>query len=244
MRAFLKSAELAVSIEGVQHPVKLRRNAQARKMILRVDSASGEIKLTAPKHVPARELKKFLHESRSWIAAEKAKVAMLPQLGSGDQFPLLGNRVTIEYTGVSPRKVTLTDRALTVGGPLDQAPARLERWFRAEAKRILTEDAQKCAEHLGTSFKRISIGDMKSRWGSCSSTGTLRFNWRLIMAPVDVRRYVAAHEVCHLLEMNHSPRFWAHVEGLDANYKENRKWLKEGGSDLMRVRFKSHQTDD
>lgn len=242
MRSFLKAAELGVSIAGEHHPAKLRRNAQARKMILRVDAASGELKLTAPKHVPQRELQKFLDENVNWIAAEKAKVADVPRLGPGDSFPLLGDSVVIRYTGEPPRKVTFEDQTLTVGGPADQAPARLERWLRAEAKKILTNDASECAETLSISFGRISIGDMKSRWGSCSSSGTLRFNWRLIMAPVAVRRYVAAHEVCHLLEMNHSPQFWAHVASLDAAYKTNRKWLREKGADLMRIRFKSPQT--
>ncbi|MBO6506223.1 MAG: M48 family metallopeptidase [Kordiimonadaceae bacterium] len=243
MRSFLKTADLGVSVEGLFLPVKLRRNAQARKMILRVDSTTGELKLTAPKHVSVRELQKFLDENQNWIAAEKAKVADMPELGPGDVFPLLGHRVVIHHTGVPPRKVSLADGQLTVGGPIDQAPARLVRWLRAEAKRILMDDAGEFAHQLGVSFKRVSIGDMKSRWGSCSSTGTLRFNWRLIMAPVDVRRYVAAHEVCHLLEMNHSPQFWAHVSSLDSRYKINRKWLREHGVDLMRLRFKNHQTD-
>lgn len=242
MRSFLKTADLGVSIEGVFQPVKLRRNAQARKMILRVDSTSGDLKLTAPKHVPVRELQKFLDENQTWIAAEKAKVAELPELGPGDAFPLLGDHVVIHHTGVPPRKVSLADGQLTVGGPIDQAPARQVRWLRAEAKRILTDDAGAFARQLGVSFNRVSIGDMKSRWGSCSSSGKLRFNWRLIMAPVDVRGYVAAHEVCHLLEMNHSPQFWAHVSSLDPHYKANRKWLREHGADLMRLRFRNHQT--
>lgn len=243
MRSFLKSAEVAVSIDGEHLPVKLRRNAQARKMILRVDSTTGELKLTAPKHVPARELQKFLDENLDWIAEEKAKVADMPMLGPGDKFQLLGKDVIIEYTDTPPRKVALDDQFLTVGGPAEQAPARMERWLRAEAKKKLTDDATEYAAKLKTRFARVSIGDMKSRWGSCSSNGTLRFNWRLIMAPVAVRRYVTAHEVCHLLEMNHSPQFWGHVASLDANYKSNRKWLKDNGTALMRVRFRSHQTN-
>ncbi len=243
MKSFLKSAEVAVSVDGEHLPVKLRRNAQARKMILRVDSTTGELKLTAPKHVPARELQKFLDENLDWIAEEKAKVADVPVLGPGDRLRLFGMDVIIDYTNTPPRWVALCNQFLTVGGPAEQAPARMERWLKADAKKILTDDATEFADKLHTRFGRVSIGDMKSRWGSCSSNGTLRFNWRLIMAPVVVRRYVTAHEVCHLLEMNHSPQFWSHVASLDSNYKSNRKWLKDNGAALMRIRFRNHQTN-
>lgn len=242
MKAWLKAAPLAVELDGVQVPVALRRHARAKKMILRVDAATGDIKLTAPNHVPARELKRFLGESTSWISAERAKVAALPALGHGDMLPLFGRPHRMEYTDCSPRKVASSPGVITVGGPIDQAPARLERWLRAQAKTVISEDASAFADTLGTSFERVSIGDMKTRWGSCSSSGTLRFNWRLLLAPDAVRRYVAAHEVAHLLEMNHSPRFWHHVETLVADYRSHRKWLRTEGRDLMRLRFRNHQT--
>lgn len=243
MRALLKQADLTIELDGRAVPVNLRRNAQARKMILRVDALTGAIKLTAPKHVSLRELSRFLNESRDWIAAERAKVQALPILGDGGLLPYEGNNLRITYTGIPPRRVTLADDAILVGGPFDQAPARLERWLKAEARSALMCDVEKFTAALGIEYSRVSIGDMKSRWGSCSSSGTLRFNWRLIMAPTEIRRYVAAHEVCHLLEMNHSPAFWAHVQSVEPDYKPHRKWLRDHGSDLMRVRFRNPQTD-
>lgn len=244
MRALLKSDPLTVTLEGRTYPVKLRRNARARKMILRVDALNAEIKLTAPPYVSMKELQKFVSENTLWLETEHSRVADISPLASGDFIPYLGEQHQVFYTNRSPRKVELSDKKLRVGGPADQAPARLERWFRAEAKSILGDDAAVFAEMLDTSFERVSIGDMKSRWGSCSSSGTLRFNWRLILAPVEVRRYVAAHEVSHLLEMNHSDAFWRHVERAVPDYRQLRKWLRAHGADLMKLRFKNHQTVD
>lgn len=237
MRALLGSSDLTIDIAEETVPVRLRRNARAKKMILRVDGVNGDIKLTAPSHVSRSALRSFLNEHRAWIEIERAKVHAYPALGPGDQLPYLGEKYSLEFLDAPPRKVRRTDGKILVGGPADQAPARLERWLRAEAKKHLGEDAHEFADCLGVSIGRISIGDMKSRWGSCSSSGTLRFNWRLLLAPVEVRRYVAAHEVAHLIEMNHSPRFWRHVERLIPDYALHRKWLRAHGSDLMRLRF-------
>lgn len=242
MTVLLRNDPLTVDLNGKQVPVSVRRNARAKKMILRVDALTGDIKLTAPRYVSERELSRFLNESQAWIAAERLKVQANPVTGHGDLLPVAGETLGIVYTGLAPRRVTRGHDQLTVGGPVDQAPARLERWLKAQAKLELSADAGAFASRLCVDIGRISIGDMKTRWGSCSSTGTLRFNWRLILAPEAVRRYVAAHEVSHLLEMNHSPQFWGHVERLVPDYKVRRKWLRERGSELMRIRFRTLQT--
>lgn len=237
MRAFLDKGDLTVDLAEETVPVRLRRNARAKKMILRIDGVNGDIKLTAPKHVSLSALRGFLKEHKNWIEIERSKVQAHAALGPGDTLPYLGESYVLEFLDTPPRKVRIEEGEILVGGPADQAPARLERWLRRQAKTYLGHDAHGFADQLGVSIGRVSIGDMKSRWGSCSSSGTLRFNWRLLLAPVDVRRYVAAHEVAHLLEMNHSPRFWGHVEGLMPDYSLHRKWLRAHGSDLMRLRF-------
>ncbi len=244
MRMLLHNDPLTVDVDGKHVPVSLRRNARAKKMILRVDALTGDIKLTAPRHVSERDLSRFLDESKDWIAAERLKVQANPVLGHGDLLRFAGDALEVVYTGVAPRRVTVGHDQLMVGGPVDQAPARLERWLKAQAKLELSADADEFASRLSADIGRISIGDMKTRWGSCTSTGTLRFNWRLILAPEEVRRYVAAHEVAHLLEMNHSPQFWAHVERVVPDYRILRKWLREQGSELMRIRFRTPQTAD
>lgn len=242
MSLFGTDKPLEVDVSGVTYGVNLRRNSQAKKMVLRVDAVSGEIKLTAPKHVSLRNLQTFLNENTDWLTIEKAKVDARPPIADGSMLPFLGTPHLVCFGGQPPRKVRLSGEEIHVGGPADQAPARLLRWLKAQAKDQLGKDAKYYADLLQVDFKRVSIGDMKSRWGSCSSSGTLRFNWRLIMAAPDVRRYVAAHEVAHILEMNHSDRFWGHVERCMPAYKAERKWLKSNGQELMRIRFNPSQT--
>lgn len=242
MRLFASDKSLEVNVSGVMHAVKLRRNAQAKKMILRVDAVSGEIKLTAPTHVSPRSLQKFLDQNNGWLMTEQAKVDARPPVAHGSMVPFEGVLHRVCFGDQSPRKVNMASGEIYVGGPADQAPARLLRWFKAQAKNQLIADANHYAEQLQVSFKRVSIGDMKSRWGSCSSSGTLRFNWRLIMAEPSIRRYVAAHEVAHILEMNHSDRFWRHVEQCVPDHKVERKWLKTHGQGLMQIRFNPSQT--
>ena len=242
MNLFFDTKPLTANVSGVDYPVKLRRNAQAKKMILRVDGISGEIKLTAPLHVSLRKLQRFVDENNAWLLTERAKVDARPPVQDGSMLSFVGQTYRVCFSDTPPRGVKVVDREIHVGGPADQAPARLMRWLKAQAKEQLGEDAAYYADLLGVSYKRISIGDMKSRWGSCSSSGTLRFNWRLVLAEPSVRRYVAAHEVAHILEMNHSDRFWHHVELCVPNYKSERKWLKMNGNSLMQLRFTSPQT--
>ncbi len=111
--------------------------------------------------------------------------------------------------------------------------AGLERRYRQAAKEYFPKRADYYAQQIGVSYERIRIAEQKTRWGSCSSKGTLSFNWKLMLAPPKVLDYVVVHELCHLKEMNHSPRFWKLVEDIMPDYKEYRKWLKENGSTLQ-----------
>jgi len=111
--------------------------------------------------------------------------------------------------------------------------AGMERRYREAAKEYFPKRADYYAQQLGVTYDRIRIANQKTRWGSCSSKGTLSFNWRLMLAPPKVLEYVVVHEVCHLKEMNHSPRFWKLVEKFMPDYKEYKKWLKENGNTLQ-----------
>lgn len=229
--------QLAVQLAGEEVAVKVRRNAKAKRLILRVDSHTGDIKLTLPTYVGLKAAKSFIDRQHDWLLKERNSVAAGRFVENGSRLPILGVEHEVIFTGTTPRTVSLTDNRLCVGGPVDMAPRRLEKWLRMEAMQLLTERAAVHAATLGLSYSRISIGDMKSRWGSCSSSGTLRFSWRLFMAPNEVLDYVAAHEVAHLGEMNHSEHFWALVERCIPNHKERRRWLKTEGSELFKVRF-------
>lgn len=215
--------------------VRFRRHAQARRLVLRYDPASDEFRVSLPSGVSARTAERFVRDHRDWMLNERARHPH--PLGPGDMLPYLGIGRRIAYTDISPRTIRLEEDCLTVGGPADQAPARLQRWLRASARAHIAPIARGYGDRLNVAPSRISIGDMRTRWGSCSSRGTLRFNWRIMLAPPPVVRYLVAHEVAHLLELNHSPRFWAHVARLCAEWRQHRSWLTHHGGALMAVRL-------
>lgn len=206
-------------------------------MILRVCPTSGEVRLTMPKRASATSARRFLDQHVDWICDERGKAHAIVPVSDGSMLDVEGYSRRVQFTGIAPRGVRLVDDAIVVGGPKDHAARRLNNWLRAEAKTRMIAASATYAEILGARYVRVSIGDMRSRWGSCSSRGTLRFNWRLLMAPPDVLHYVAAHEVAHLLEMNHSDRFWAHVERCIPDFEVHRRWLKKHGAALFAVKI-------
>ena len=225
-------------LSGEKVPVRVRRNAQAKRMILRICETTGDVKLTLPKRAKLDAAHRFVAEQAGWIEANRHGLGAAAAMCDGAALGFRGMQHRLCFTGTAPRRVACADGVITVGGPKDLAAKRLLAWLKAEARKQLVARASHHATGLGTSFARLSIGDMKSRWGSCSSRRTLRFNWRLIMAPDHILDYVAAHEVAHLLEMNHGPNFWAHVATVHPGHMASRRWLKsEAGRALMRVRF-------
>ena len=184
-----------------------------------------------------RAARQFMEKHTTWLEDARAASPLAPVVDSS-MFSFRGVPHRLVFTGESPRKVTRDAGVITVGGPRDMAPKRLMSWLKTEARAQLRRCADHHASQLGVGFDRLAIGDMRSRWGSCSSAKTLKFNWRLIMAADEVLDYVVAHEVAHLLEMNHSPRFWAQVEKLRPDYTTQRKRLRgTEGQALMAVRF-------
>jgi predicted metal-dependent hydrolase len=226
----------SIEISGLPRQLVVRENARAKKLILRYDSQNDYPIMTVPLGTSEAQVRKFANRHISWIL-EQIDNAQGNLIGHSDQIPFLGTSKTLDFTDSPPRRVTLEDDRIVVGGPIDQAGPRLERWLRAQAKNQLTKACQRYAEQISAEYSRISVGDMKSRWGSCSSKGTLRFSWRLIMAPEEILNYVAAHEVCHLREMNHSPAFWAWVAECMPDYQSRRKYLKQQGQSLMDIRL-------
>lgn len=227
-----------VTLAGEDVPVHIRRSAAAKRMILRVCEITGDVKLTLPKRTSARAAERFIAENTAWLVKTRHAQPRAETVMSGHILHYRGESHELLFTGTSPRRVTREASVIAVGGPVDMAAKRLQSWLKAEARTRLEESAARHAAALGVRYGRIGLGDMRSRWGSCSSAGTLKFNWRLIMAPDDILDYVAAHEVAHLLEMNHSPRFWSHVMRCCPEFDRSRKWLKSHqGRALFTVRF-------
>ncbi len=215
-------------------PLTLRRSGRARRISLRISQLDGRVTLTLPGGVSEREALAFAQAKEAWIRGHLDARPDAVTLGFGATLPVEGRmRRIVEAPG---RRVLLGAAELAV--PRDAAVgARLQSWLRALARDRLAAASDHYAEALGRDYARLSLRDPRSRWGSCSSRGGLMYSWRLILAPPEVLRYVAAHEVAHLAEMNHSPAFWATLERLHGPYAAPRRWLRAEGAALHRYRF-------
>lgn len=216
-------------------PLTLRRSAQARRITLRISQLDGRVTLTLPKRLAEREALEFARSKESWIRGHLEARGADVHLSPGAQVPVGGQMLTLR-SGPG-RRVVLGASDITVPGPEERIAPRLAAYLREVARDRLAGAADDYAARLGRSYSRLTLRDTRSRWGSCTSDGRLMFSWRLIMAPPEVLDYVAAHEVAHLAQMNHSPAFWAEVERIYGDYHPPRDWLRRNGSDLHRYRF-------
>ncbi len=215
--------------------VEIRRSKRARRLSLRVSGLDGKVSLTIPSRGSKREAMSFLREKEAWIRGHLAKHPEVSLVGVGQEIPIEGQMRLIQVG--SGRAVRLEPYDIFVPAGDDKAARRIQGFLKTMARDRLMAASEKYAARLGRPFSKITLRDTRSRWGSCTTDGNLMYSWRLILAPSEVLDYVAAHEVSHLSEMNHSAAFWAEVERLMPDYQAPRKWLKQHGSELHRFRF-------
>ena len=225
------------SRSGHRVTVRLEVNPKARRLILRLDERNREAVAVAPSKRKIGEAAAFARDRVDWIAQHLQALPDHVVLKSGAEFMLRGRPCTIstEAPGRLARLCEEAPRTLFVPGDEATAGRRAERFLRNTAKKDLSDAVIRYCAILGVEARRVTIKDTRSRWGSCTSDGRLAFSWRLIMAPSEVLDYVAAHECAHLLEMNHSPAFWAHVATCRPQWKRERAWLRQNGRDLHAV---------
>jgi predicted metal-dependent hydrolase len=215
--------------------VLLRRSAQARRLSLRISRLDGRATLTLPTRVPEREGMAFVRERESWL--RKHLSAIEPEMPVEIGATVLFEGADVPVIGGPVKRATLKSGALMVPDDPGKVGKRVAAFMKLRARDALADASDRYAAALGRPYNRISLRDTRSRWGSCSSAGDLMYSWRLIMAPRSVLEYVAAHEVAHLQHMDHSDRFWGVVNDLFPNHKACRKWLRDNGGALHRVRF-------
>ncbi len=216
--------------------VELRRHPRAKRMTLRVSAADGVARLTLPKRGSLKAARQFLQAQEGWLRAQTDKAPARVKIAEGQTIRLHGEPFLLKTHGKA--RVTLAPGTLFLPENRPMGPA-LERFIKTRARLVITKWAEADSAALGKPFGKISLRDPRARWGSCSSEGNLMFSWRLMLAPPEVLRYVVAHEVAHLREMNHSAAFWAEVAALMPAYQPPRRWLKENGSRLHRYDFKN-----
>jgi predicted metal-dependent hydrolase len=223
--------------EGVAYAVRLKRSPRARRYSLRIATATREAVLTMPQRGAYGTAADFARRHAGWLAVRLGKLPRLTPLQPGETIPFKGEPHHVRHDG-QPRgavRVSVTasgGREIIVSGPADHAGRRLRDFLRREAKRELELATARHARALGVAVQRVTVKDTVSRWGSCSSKGAISYSWRLILAPPFVLDYLAAHEVAHRVEMNHSARFWAVTRTLFPDMDRAEAWLKRNGASL------------
>jgi len=232
--ALLDSLESRIRALNLGAPVAIRVSPRARRLSLRVDAAARGVELVLPRRFAADVALGFVAKHRGWIAARVAALPQPTRLGDGAVVPLFGTPHRIcRIVGPGPSPVTVADGEIRVRGDPTHLPRRVRDHLVALAKRDFAARARAAAARIGKSVGRVGVRDPKSRWGSCSAKGSLSFSWRLVFAPEAVIDYVVAHEVAHLVEMNHGPCFWRLVASLVPDIDKPRKWLRRHRNELL-----------
>ena len=230
-----------IELDGRRVSYTLRRSARARYLRADIGLRSG-LRVTLPDGLGEARIESFLRARRVWVLRALSRLerlaALIPDrsLEHGTSVPYLGALLTLNISTGRPARVGRLGDSLIVHTPRRSRAAVhavLKEWYRQEAARILGEQARALAERHGLDFRKIVIRDQKRRWGSCSSTGTLSFNWRLMLAPESISRYLVAHELSHRAHPDHSRRFWENVAQLCPDFRIQERWLKKNGVGLV-----------
>ena len=213
-------------------PYSIRRSSRARRVRVTVDVAHG-VEVVLPRRAPEREAAAAVRELRPWIERRVAEVARAKAAvaARGATVPYLGAILTLVAEPGRTRVHRRADDLLVPHGP-GQREA-LERWYRRAAHAEIARRLDRACAATGSSYERLTIRGQTTRWASCSRSGTMSFNWRLLLGPEPVLDYVVWHEVCHLEVMDHSPRFWALLRSRCPDYRTHVAWLRRHGAALV-----------
>jgi predicted metal-dependent hydrolase len=223
--------------DGGHVPLKVRAHPRARRIALKIDHDGDAVEMVLPRRCSRSEALRFLEASRGWIDARLATLPPRISFVDGALVPVMDVLHAIRAMGPIRGKgpAWIEDGAIHVAGDPAFLSRRVRDFLRAMAKRELSARAETMAALIERKVTRVTVRDTVSRWGSCARGGNLSFSWRLIFAPEAVIDYVVAHEVAHLVEMNHSQRFWRIVEQLHPDAKTERLWLNHNRLRLMRI---------
>jgi predicted metal-dependent hydrolase len=225
--------ELSITVCGEVAPLKLVKDRRAKCMRLSMNDRSRGFRLTLPRWVSAKEGLSFVAERQALLEKWWQALPAPQRLEAGASILWCGTSHIVLHDPAGGRRVRVEGQTIYVGGPPELLKARLLRWMRAQAKVDLTVRTLAMAELHHLRVSKITVRDMRARWGSCTSSGRISLCWRLILAPDNVRTYVVAHELAHLRHMDHSPAFWREVERLGGDLS-TRDWIKRHGAELMR----------
>lgn len=235
MIAWLKAdlASPAIELAGRTLPIELNRHARARRLTLRLAPDGSAVRITLPRWCRSQDAIAFAEVRKTWLETQLAKVpAPVDPLARGTIW-FRGQELAIDWQEDAPRRPALSASGLRLGGPRETLGRRLRRWLEGEAQRLMAQDLAEYCAKAGVLLPQLRLTRAGRRWGSCSTKGIVRVNWRLAMAPDFVRRSVVAHEVAHLVHFDHSPLFHALLGRLfEGEIAAADRWLKEHGRAL------------
>ena len=220
-------------------PIKIDQIIRSqRKTLALIVKPDGSLIVRAPLRTNEETIKDFVENNAQWIEKKQAEVQAIirpvpKQYIPGEMFIYLGNAYPLEIVKGQKIPLLLNQNFKLAESAQGYAGLAFERWYRKQAKQILTERVHLYADQYGFQFRKIGITSARTRWGSCSANGSLNFSWRLIMAHIEAVDYVVVHELVHTVFHNHSKRFWNKVAKIMPDYKERRQWLKRNGRQLI-----------
>ncbi|MEE9375090.1 MAG: SprT family zinc-dependent metalloprotease [Rhizobiaceae bacterium] len=231
-----------LEIDGRQIDVRVIENPRTSSLTLRLVPASKtqeSLKVTVPPGTPEHEVDQFLEKNRNWAAARLKRLPKVTRIEDGAIIPLRGVPHRIMHSGLGRGIVSIgmeeDGPVIRVFGDPKFTPRKVAEFLKRQAKQDLSKAVAHYSKQLGVKATSITMRDTTSRWGSCSSSGALNFSWRIVLAPPEVLNYLAAHEVAHLREMNHSDRFWSLVENVCPDMNAQKSWLKVHGNKLHAI---------
>jgi predicted metal-dependent hydrolase len=218
---------------GRERMLTVVRRRDVKGMRLSIDPRDASVRLSLPLRAPLRPAISWAAGKRAWIEAELAKMPLGQPIVPGMRFTLAGESVQLDWDIWSPRTPRRDADSIRVGGPIEQMPARVLRFLKRTALETLDRETRALAAVHGITIGKVSVGDPRGRWGSCASSGDIRYSWRLILMPTDVRLATVAHEVAHRIHMNHGADFHALVADLNGgDPAPARRWLRANGTAL------------
>lgn len=221
----------------IEELVTIKRSKRAKRVALRLDPVERVINLVIPEKMPLRKAYKFAQEHEEWVRNTLSKLAPPLPFKDGANLPVFGDtvRLNIQINPALKRtKIKQYDDRLDVQTYMDNPTNRITTHLKKIAHAGLADMASEKADSINKTISNITVRDTKSRWGSCSHNGDISFSWRLMFAPYDAIDYVVAHEVAHLVHMDHSKEFWTLCRALSCNFVEGKYWMQNHGNSLMR----------
>ncbi len=228
----MKSKYRHINLNNNIYKIKIQKNSRAKRIILRVSNINSNICLTIPKHETEKNAVEFLVRNKDWALHELKRVPKKTLFLDKSEIPYMGVNHKIVYAGEYTNLIYIYNKKIIVFGKKDELSKNLRNWLYNRAKIEILDIAKLKVNFLNKTFNKVKIKELRSSWGTCGENGNLSFSWRLILAPRHVMEYIVVHELCHLVELNHSKNFWRLVTDLFPQKKISQDWLKSNGTYL------------